>query len=335
MKKLLTILTLATTGSFAFGSPETYKVFVSPHSTTSTSAKTINNIGVTKGEYWDGRYHCFIRSASGAITEFEPTGSSGSSVGLLAIASPEAGGGQLVAGSYYDSAFVNHGYIRLGTGSIVAPIDVPGSINTWITTVNPMGNAAGYYSDASHINHGFVRAANGTIQTFSAPGATIGTYVFGRSANNTIIGEYWNISGHGYCKIGNVYTTLDPAGSFNTRPIDINVNEVITGEWTDSFGNVHGFVVDVSDTANIIIVPFDVPGSTYTSARAINSSGTVVGAWDDTAGLTHGFIRSIDGDFTTFDVPGMQSTVGMAINDNGVVAGQCADTIWHGFIRTP
>jgi hypothetical protein len=59
-------------------------------------------------------------------------------------------------GTYIDSNFVYHGYLRTPDGNIVT-VDPLGSVFTWSSSMNDSAVITGYYLDANSVYHGFLR----------------------------------------------------------------------------------------------------------------------------------------------------------------------------------
>ena len=59
-------------------------------------------------------------------------------------------------GTYIDSNYVLHGYLRLPNGTIVT-VDPSGSLFTWSAALNDSGTITGYYLDATNVFHAFLR----------------------------------------------------------------------------------------------------------------------------------------------------------------------------------
>jgi hypothetical protein len=58
-------------------------------------------------------------------------------------------------GTYIDSNFVYHGYLRTPDGKIVT-VDPSGSVFTLSSGMNNLGAITGYYLDANNVYHGFL-----------------------------------------------------------------------------------------------------------------------------------------------------------------------------------
>ncbi len=124
------------------------------------------------------------------------------------------------------------------------------------------------------------------------------------------------------------FTTIDVPGSIETGISGINNGGQISGNFADSSGREHGFVLSGGNFTTV-----DVPGSTATSGRGINDRGQSVGVYFDNTGRRHGYLLS-GGNFTTIDFPGAAETRAIGINNPGAIVGRYMDTggIIHGFL---
>src|SRR5260370_12286029 len=85
-----------------------------------------------------------------------------------------------VLGSYYDSTFVSHGFVRSPAGNFTT-FDVPGAnwgpgTGTYAYAINDGGEVAGVYSTSFVLFQGFLRDAAGNITTFEVSGETLGNF---------------------------------------------------------------------------------------------------------------------------------------------------------------
>jgi hypothetical protein len=104
-----------------------------------------------------------------------------------------------VAGYYYDSSDVIHGFLRDTDGKITV-IDVPGASTTAYTGtillgLNDSGWTSGHFIDSEGYEHGFVRAPDGEFYQIDVPEAVTATPGFGTSGggiNNegVVVGHY-------------------------------------------------------------------------------------------------------------------------------------------------
>jgi len=111
------------------------------------------------------------------------------------------------------------------------------------------------------------------------------------------------------------YTKIDPPNSILTVARGINARGDILGNYVDTDGVGHDFLLHNSVYSNI-----EYPRGASASARALNARGDVVGVLDDAHG-THGFLLS-DGKLTKLDYPGAVDTRAFGINNSGDITGQ-------------
>ena len=94
------------------------------------------------------------------------------------------------------------------------------------------------------------------------------------------------------------FTTIDVPGATATFALSTNPPGDIVGDYQDSSGNSHGFLLSKGKLTTI-----DFPGALGTLAFGINPQGEIVGLYFDSSGNGHGFLLS-NGTLTTIDVPG-------------------------------
>jgi uncharacterized membrane protein len=111
-------------------------------------------------------------------------------------------------------------------------------------------------------------------------------------------------------------------GAISTVANGINDRGDIVGEYQDSVGSFHGFLL-----SHGTFVYINVPSANFTEALGINNEGEIVGDYTvpATSGthappVRHGFLLS-HGVFTTIDPPGSDFTVAFGINEHGEIAG--------------
>src|SRR5579863_1573715 len=120
----------------------------------------LNQLGAIAGTYIDANsvQHGFVRSRGGEITTFDAPGAGTSSyqgTGCSADCPTSLNDLGAVMGSYIDTNYVLHGYLRSPNGNI-ATVDPVGSVFTWSAGLNDFGAITGYYADANGVYHGFV-----------------------------------------------------------------------------------------------------------------------------------------------------------------------------------
>jgi hypothetical protein len=116
--------------------------------------------------------------------------------------------------------------------------------------------------------------------------------------------------------------TFDAAPDARTYPTSINPSGMITGNYFDAKGLLHGFVRDRDGT----ITTFDGPGAGLfgTTPTGINLRGEITGYFYDASNVAHGFLRDRGGTITAFDA-GPNGTFATSINPSGEIAGYYSD----------
>jgi hypothetical protein len=255
-----------------------------------------------------------------------------------------------IAGYYFDSSGVSHGFVRTNRGEITS-FDPPGSVSTSAYGSNPEGAIAGYYSDSNGVTHGFVRAPDGKITTFDAPGS-VGTFAAQINPAGVIAGNYVDANStlHAYLRAPNGHFTTfeapgagtgaDPQGTYTGFVDCINPEGAMTGSVGDASNVSHGFVRAPHGN----ITTFDAPGAGTgaflgTFPAGINLFGMIEGDYLDASSVSHGFVRAPGGNITTFDAPSAvgYGTFPSTLNDFGVITGSYLDAsnVFHGFLRIP
>lgn len=121
-------------------------------------------------------------------------------------------------------------------------------------------------------------------------------------------------------------------GAQQTLPEGINNTDVTVGQYQDSSGIYHGYILQGSSVTTL-----DHPQGSNTMANGLPYNGgtaNVVGVYTNSVGNLEGFLYN-NGTFT--DIPGPSgavSSVAQAINDNGQIAGWFLDSngLAHGFL---
>jgi len=252
----------------------------------STTPASVTPEGVITGWYSDsiGNTHGFLRTLDGSVTAFD--GPPGSNI----LGSPFYPSGPPpsinpagdIAGIYFDSTFVEHGFLRTGNGTFTT-IDFPGAIATEALAINPSGVIVGDFHDPATGFLGFIRTPDGTLRVINPNAGSPA----GINPAGVVTGAAADGSG-GYVRSPDgTFILFSPPGSASTSPFAINSEGAITGYYCDAAG-CHGFVRSPQGA----ITGFDPPGSTFTLAVAINPSGVITGAFLDSSGASHGFIRT-------------------------------------------
>jgi probable HAF family extracellular repeat protein len=80
------------------------------------------------------------------------------------------------------------------------------------------------------------------------------------------------------------FDTIDFPDAVGTVAFGVNSAGDLVGNWADSEGKTHGFLLEDGRFTSI-----DVPGSTFTSAVGINDSGEIVGRFISADNVSHGY----------------------------------------------
>ncbi len=150
----------------------------------------------------------FVRAPDGVITGFDVQVPGAAGTEPLSI--NPAGE---VAGDYWDTSGVNHGFLRSPYGRFTT-FDARGAGNgsgqgTGVSSNNAWGAITGGYTDADGVSHGYLRTPDGKFTTFDVPGAGAapnqgeGTFPAGNNSVGAIMGFYVdvNLVNHGFLRI--------------------------------------------------------------------------------------------------------------------------------------
>jgi uncharacterized membrane protein len=130
------------------------------------------------------------------------------------------------------------------------------------------------------------------------------------------------------------FISFDVPGATSTSAFRINNNGAVVGNYVDSAGMTHGYLL--KDGAFTTI---DYPDAVFTSASGINSQGDIVGCHiDDLTRMAnaigcHGYLLH-QGVFTPIDYPGKYGAILQGINDAGQIVGSNHDDDGPGGVMT-
>lgn len=166
---------------------------------TGTQVFALNANGVTAGNYPDENtagIRAFVRDQFGTFTNFDPV--TGGALEVFPIAVNLSGE---ITGSYYNSDFVTHTFIRDPSG-VVTDFDMPNATGTFPTGMNASNTIVGQWSDSSFNTRGFLRSSTGTANSFSVPWANQGTYAQNINDVGKVTGYYFDLNNtvHGFLK---------------------------------------------------------------------------------------------------------------------------------------
>lgn len=124
----------------------------------------LNQWGAIAGPYIDSNsvQHGFFRAPGGTVTTFDAPGA-GTNVdqgtGCPSDCPTGLNDRGAIMGTYLDSNYAFHGYLRTPDGKIVT-VDPPGSLFTWSSAINDFGMITGYYADSTNVFHAFLRISD-------------------------------------------------------------------------------------------------------------------------------------------------------------------------------
>jgi hypothetical protein len=320
--------------------------FDTPHAGTRANQGTIpvkiNASGVITGYYVDSgnSAHGFVRTAGGAITEFDATGLSGTVVSGINRS------GQIVGTGLHATSHGNtvHGFLRFPDGRFIL-VNAPAASETLPAGVNDGGDVAGWYLDLGNVAHSFLCDTKGNYTVIDDPNAVTGkpndgTFITAIHNSGTVVGFYDDSANavHGFVlnQFG-TYTNFDAPDAGNcascgTFPLAINELGEVTGYYRDNSFVTHGFLRDNLGT----ITEFSMSDGFETLPESTNNFEETVGQWTNSLHIGRGFTRNASGALSFFSVPVRNvATLPTDINDSGRITGFYIDdnAANHGFLQ--
>jgi hypothetical protein len=193
-------------------------------------------------------------------------------------------------GFWVDSKNVNRGFIEWSGvfTSYRDPKTGKGTVNQ-LLGINDSGHAVGFYTDAGGVNHGYVLNHESGKFTAVVPPSATNVTVSGINNAGDITGFYGPPSAAvGFLRIGKHFSTFTYPGSTLTQSFGINAHDQIVGDYVDSSGKMHGFLLS-SPTHHAKWQSIDDPkGVGTTTINGINDNGKMVGFYVDGTGNTDG-----------------------------------------------
>lgn len=230
----------------------------------------------------------------------------------------------IIAGSYFDSNNVEHGFYGTLDGNYTT-FDFGGSsTGTEIRGIGDDGSVDGFAATPGFaLGQEFFRAPDGTVSTFMHQGSPLDGVVQGITKSEISYGDYFNANGvrTGFeGRRGHFKAKFDfPLDNLQNSPRGKNRAGVVAGYFIDSGGAEHGFTLQ-NGVANVIDYPN--ADAQLTVLEGINNKGVVTGQWNDSGGNPHAFVldttTSTFTDLTADDGSTFQQAWG--INNHGLVA---------------
>lgn len=329
---------------------QTFTPFNAPDGGTGSDQGTvgvaINTSGAITGYYIDSNnnHHGYVRSANGAITEFNPPNLT--EIFCAAINSS----GQVVGDGLHDQIHFGdyYGFLRNANGNI-GSVSISNAYETFPAAINQGGEIAGTALIAPGVYHGVLATISGGTQkytVFHEPNAATttpgeGTWATGINNSGEIAGYYNDAATgvfQGYIRDhnGNFTSFAAPGAgtvfSSGTFVLALNGSGEVAGYYTDNTYVAHGFIRDAAGN----VTDFDVSGASETEGASINDAREIVGQWTNSTSLVSGFVRSASGAITSYTVPVPNNgTYPYSVNDAGQMTGLYVDLngAFHGFVQ--
>jgi hypothetical protein len=165
-------------------------------------------------------------------------------------------------------------------------VNVPGSAQTQVTSINDNGVAVGFFSRMNK----------------------------GNPALNSDIGFY--------LKGGKFHKVTFPTGNVSNPPVNqllgINNTGMAVGFFLDALGQAHAYRYN---TRSHKFAMLNIKNSGNSTATSISSSGTIAGFFTNSGGRLVGFLLHPSGQVVTVSRPGADVTQAFGVNKSGLVVG--------------
>jgi hypothetical protein len=220
----------------------------------------------------------------------------------------------------------------LYSGGVFTPIVVPGSVQTYVSAINNLGDIAGFavFPDGRLVLRALV-ISGGVVTVLNTPGF-VSPNVTGINNSGEIVGVY---EGGGFGSASFVYLNGQVAdfrypSASGTYLGGINDLGQLAGQAQFPNGTSIGFVYEQG-----VFLPVQHPGSVNIFLTGINNSGDIIGNYG--AGLSLPFAY-VQGEFVPINGPqGSYDITPRGINDLGQIVGFYVDPSngIRGFLATP
>jgi len=200
--------------------------------------------------------------------------------------------------------------------------------------INNHNKIVGYFGSGAHghpnkgyqlsrpFGHAIYHAENfpGSAQTQVAGlndnAVTVG--LFSRTNKSSLLNSFAGF----YQQNGKFHRVVFPTGN-NSNPsfnelLGINNTGLAVGDFADSLGNMHGFLLNINTHR---FTRINIKNSPNVTATGINAGGTVVGFFSNASGKIVGFLHRSSGQVVTFSKAGADMTQAFGINKGGLVVG--------------
>ena len=239
----------------------------------------------------------------------------------------------VVAGSFRDSANVEHGFFGPLDGSNYTVFDFPGegTIGTQARSINDHGAITGIALNPKFkVGEQFYRSPNGKFKTFRANGKKLDGIAQGLDDGGISVGDYTKPNGKivGYLGQKGRYLKDFLAGLQGSTQISPRgIVQTVTSKFVVGFhlnisGGKFGFIYEKTSGQDAHTQVIGHSNASGTALEDINKSLVASGQWTDSEGNSHGFTyRLHNGNYVDLDpLDGSTSQQAWGINDHNLVA---------------
>ncbi len=212
------------------------------------------------------------------------------------------------------------------TIQVLETYDYPGASQTRPQKINDHNNVVGIFLDASGVSKGYVRFADGTFSDPLVDPNDTGNLTEARCNNNQ------DLVGGDYTDSGGIFHGFLLKG-MNYKAFDISSTFTLVLGLNDAKAEAGSYIDDTTgvqsgytDIGNTV-TPIVIPNSANTLAYGINTSNAACGYYTDgTDGLTHGWLQDSRGRLRApIDPAGSTGTIIFGLNDKNWIVGRYPD----------
>lgn len=227
---------------------------------------------------------CFPNSAGTIWGFYYATGGSVSAIAYPGASStfPRGVASGTVAGSYFTSNTVGHGFLYNVANNVYTSIDAPGATFTEVDGMGRGGTVFGFYSGGG-TDHGFLY--NGSFTYLNPPGY-VTAYPAAVSGSNQAAGIAIDSTGyaHAFSWKNGAFDVFQAPFALNAYATSITSDGRIAGYVQTTANTYYGFVWSPSlGQASYFVPP---GGTTYMQVSGINDWGQVSGYYQKATGST-------------------------------------------------
>lgn len=223
----------------------------------------------------------------------------------------------IIAGNYFDSRGIEHGFVGPFDGSDYTSFDDPGG-NTNARGINDKRYIVGFEGGNTLVP--WERTPEGVLTTVTQKGKPLNGFAQGLNSRGVFAGSYLDANGIsvGYLGQKSRFKSKFKLSIKNSGYAGRAINGAgdIAGWYYDSSSVQHGFLISGGNANSV-----DYPNAILTTMQGLNDKGVATGQYEDSSGVTHGFIYEItSGKMTSIDAPGATKTQAWGVNNDDVIA---------------